>query len=392
MLAAATAWDELACQSQITASSYGSTLAELAGGPWTGPASMAMRTAAVPYVAWLTATTERIEQAATGAKAAAAAYEAAFALTVPPPVIAANRAQLMLLIATNFFGQNTPAIAATEAHYAQMWAQDAVAMYGYAGSSATAAKVAPFIPPPQTTSTAGLGSQAAAAGHAAVTAPVPPASAPTHLTFVPQALHALAQPSAVAQPPAALPTASPNPPVTVPAGLTSFNNAAHLVLSYTSGSAAHATNIGMRALLGFDEINGAVEESKIFGLLPKDAGAAAEALGSKPWLTASFGGTSVGVGAPVSADFGQAGRVGALSVPAGFPGVGHGEVQLVAAAALDKTNAVIANDDAGNALAGMAGPPGTSARLAGVGGAYGYRAVPRYGYRHRVMPRRRGAG
>ena len=37
-----------------------------------------------------------------------------FAATVPPPVIAANRALLAMLIATNFLGQNTPAIAATE--------------------------------------------------------------------------------------------------------------------------------------------------------------------------------------------------------------------------------------------------------------------------------------
>jgi PPE-repeat protein len=47
-------------------------------------------------------------------------------------------------MATNFLGQNTPAIAATEAHYAEMWAQDAAAMYGYAGSSATASQVTPF--------------------------------------------------------------------------------------------------------------------------------------------------------------------------------------------------------------------------------------------------------
>jgi PPE-repeat protein len=66
-----------------------------------------------------------------------AAYEAAFAMTVPPPVIAANRALLMALIATNFFGQKTPAIMATEAQYTEMWAQDAAAMFGYAGASQT---------------------------------------------------------------------------------------------------------------------------------------------------------------------------------------------------------------------------------------------------------------
>ena len=53
-------------------------------------------------------------------------------MTVPPPVIAANRTQLASLTATNIFGQNTPAIAANEAQYGEMWAQDAAAMYGYA--------------------------------------------------------------------------------------------------------------------------------------------------------------------------------------------------------------------------------------------------------------------
>jgi len=70
---------------------------------------------------------------------------------VPPPVIEANRALLQALVATNLFGQNTPAIAATEALYAEMWAQDATAMYGYAGTSATATTLTPFTPAPQTT-------------------------------------------------------------------------------------------------------------------------------------------------------------------------------------------------------------------------------------------------
>jgi PPE family len=56
--------------------------------------------------------------------AAVARTEAAFAATVPPPVIAANRALLASLVVTNFLGQNTSTIAATEAHYAEMWAQD----------------------------------------------------------------------------------------------------------------------------------------------------------------------------------------------------------------------------------------------------------------------------
>ena len=164
MLAAAAAWDGLSAELQSAASSYGSVISALTSGPWLGPSSTAMAAAAAPYAAWMSATAGQAELAATQAKAAAGAYAAAFAATVSPPEIAANRAQLMTLVATNLFGQNTPAIAATEAQYGEMWAQDAAAMYGYAASSAaTTAKVTPFTAAPQTTSTAGLAAQATAA-------------------------------------------------------------------------------------------------------------------------------------------------------------------------------------------------------------------------------------
>ena len=123
------------------------TLAELTGGAWLGPSSASMAAAAAPYVAWMNATAAQAEQTADQARAAAAAYEAAFSAHVPPPLIAANRALLMSLVATNIVGQNTPAIAATEAQYAEMWAQDATAMYGYAGASAAATTLTPLTPP-----------------------------------------------------------------------------------------------------------------------------------------------------------------------------------------------------------------------------------------------------
>jgi PPE-repeat protein len=164
MLAAGAAWDGLSAELQSAASSYGSVISALTGGPWLGPSSTAMAAAVAPYVAWMSATAGQAELAATQAKAAAAAYASAFAATVSPPEIAANRAQLMALVATNLFGQNTPAIAATEAQYGEMWAQDAAAMYGYAASSAaTTAKVTQFTAAPQTTNTAGLAAQASAA-------------------------------------------------------------------------------------------------------------------------------------------------------------------------------------------------------------------------------------
>lgn len=166
MLAASAAWDELAAELQSTAAAYRATIESLAAGPWTGPSSIAMAAAATPYVAWINATGVQAELAGTQAKLAAAAYETAFAAMVPPPVIAANRALLMSLIATNILGQNTPAIMATEAHYMEMWAQDAAAMYAYAGSSASASQLTPFTEPPQTTNGAGTALQSAAVSQA----------------------------------------------------------------------------------------------------------------------------------------------------------------------------------------------------------------------------------
>ena len=135
---ASVAWNLLAAELDSAANQYQTTINVLADDDWRGPTSATMAAAVAPYISWMGTTGAQAEQAAAQASAAAAAYEAAFALTVPPPEIAANRAQLAMLVATNVLGQNTPAIAATEALYGEMWAQDAAAMYGYAGSSAAA--------------------------------------------------------------------------------------------------------------------------------------------------------------------------------------------------------------------------------------------------------------
>ncbi len=147
MLAAAAAWSGLAADLQAAASGHRLAISELTSGPWLGPASASMLAAATPFVVFLDSSAAEAEQAASQAFAAAAAYEAAFAASIPPPVIAANRALLAALVATNFVGQNTPAIAATEALYAEFWAQDAAAMYNYAGSSAAAAQFAELPEP-----------------------------------------------------------------------------------------------------------------------------------------------------------------------------------------------------------------------------------------------------
>jgi PPE-repeat protein len=161
LMTAAATWKGLAADLFATASSYRSVIAVLSAS-WMGPSSIAMAAAAGPYVAWLGATAAQAEATAAQAKAAVAAYEVAFAMTVPPPVIAANRALLVQLIATNIFGQNTPAIAAADAQYAEMWAQDAAAMFGYSGTSAAASTLTPFTSPPRSANPAALVDQAAA--------------------------------------------------------------------------------------------------------------------------------------------------------------------------------------------------------------------------------------
>jgi PPE-repeat protein len=197
MLAAAAAWNALAADLSSAASSYGSVVSALTSGPWVGPSSMAMAAAAAPYVAWMGATAEQAELAGAQAQAAAAAFAEAFAMTVPPLEVAANRAQLMMLVATNFFGQNTPAIAANWAHYFEMWAQDAAAMFGYAANSAAAtAPVTPFNAAPQTTNLAGLAAQGAASAHTGASTGAGVQSALSQLVnLVPHALNSLSSPS-----------------------------------------------------------------------------------------------------------------------------------------------------------------------------------------------------
>ncbi|OBH63937.1 hypothetical protein A5684_10675 [Mycobacterium intracellulare] len=173
---AASAWDGLAAELSSSASSFNTVVTDLAAGPWTGPSSVSMTAAAAPYVQWLLIAAAEAEVAAIRARLAALAFEGAVVATVPLPAVLANRARLLILIATNFFGQNTAAIAQTELEYVEMWAQDVAAMVGYHAGAQTLVETLPaFTPPP-----AGLGGGAASAGLAGladlVTAPLTLAS------------------------------------------------------------------------------------------------------------------------------------------------------------------------------------------------------------------------
>jgi PPE-repeat protein len=160
LLAAAAAWEALATELHSAADSYQAVVSELTSGPWWGPSSASMSAAGASNAAWLRVTAAQADESCAQAKSAAAAYQTAFSAMVPPAVVAANRSQLSTLVATNAFGMNAQAIAATEAQYGEMWAQDLAAMFGYAASSGSSTVLTPFSPPPQTTNSVGLIDQA----------------------------------------------------------------------------------------------------------------------------------------------------------------------------------------------------------------------------------------
>jgi PPE-repeat protein len=363
LVVAASAWDGLAAAMSSAASSYQSAILELTGAQWLGAASVSMAAAAFPYVQWMNTTAAQAELTANQARSAAAAYEAAFTATVPPPVIAANRALLMALVATNIFGQNTAAIAATEAQYGEMWAQDAAAMYGYAGASAAATTLTPFSAPAQNTNAAAVGAQSVSAAASSA---------------VPNALGSLASGASSFDPVTWLLGVLQSPLGTA---LNTFSTAVSMPINSVGNSGS---------FLAVDAIYfvAPLITAAFPGLAPVAPAAAAA-----PWaaaasdvsgMTAGAGSALAGSvsGADVSAGLGRAASVGDLSVPQSW-GSAAPEIRLAAR---------------GLSMAGLDALP--QAEAAGPGGWFGGMPpigsvvnAPRIGEgpsqprsRHRVIP------
>ncbi len=316
MLAAATAWQSLAEELSSVAANYGSILSTLTGGPWTGASSMAMAAAAAPYVTWLSATGEQAQQAAAQATAAVSAYETAYAATIPPPLVAANRSLLAALVATNILGQNTPAIMSTEALYAEMWAQDASAMYGYAGASATASQVNPFTSPPQTTNPGGLANQVAAAAQSTGTSSGTDvetllSSGPQLISGTPQALQSLSAPQTLSG------LAS-----TATDTSTSTSSSSSMSLLNELSTPMKFASMPMSMLSKLFTAGSTATAAKAATTAANELGAAQAAgigSGTGALTLSGFGGLGQGLPA-VSAGMGHATTAGALSVPTAWTG------------------------------------------------------------------------
>ncbi|MCV7196469.1 PPE family protein [Mycobacterium angelicum] len=299
MLAAANAWDGLAAVLNSAAVSYASVVAGLAAESWMGPASASMAAAAAPYAAWLSIAATQAEQTAAQARTAAAAFEAAFAMTVPPPLIAANRSQLLSLIATNILGHNSPAIEALQADYAEMWAQDAAAMYGYAGASEAASTLSPFSQPSQAADPA-----AAAAGAAGATTSTQAVLGQLS-SIAPQALQGLASPGSTATLPSAA-AVQPAASISIPTPIGDLDIVAcYIAITATASLALSAVNTTRPWIYAYGGNHSPA---------PVPSGGLEPTQGEGIASIAPAPGAGAG-GAAASAGVGEATLVGALSVP-----------------------------------------------------------------------------
>jgi len=371
LMAASSSFNNLSSELSSNAASYESVISQLTGSEWQGPSSEAMAAAAQPYIGWLTTTSGQLREAATQAMASAAAYETAFSASIPPPVIAANRATLAALVATNILGQNTPAIAANEAMYGEFWAQDAAAMYGYASASAAAATLSPLTPPAETTNPAAQGQQAGAVSNA-VASNGTTATLNNTLGSLQSAVGSSANPlQSLASSAQSLPAGGLLSAVNGLLGVPIVSNGIYNVGVTLAWNSAMMT--ATLPLLGHF-LAGAPFGVTLGDVTPLGAG-----LG--------FGSTLAGATAPMGgsamlAGMGSASSVGGMSVPAAWSAAAPAETGATLAgsgwtAAADET--------AGMGGGGMQGVMPGMASAGGRGGGYGM--GPRYGVKPKVMPK-----
>ncbi|ORA25291.1 hypothetical protein BST12_03105 [Mycobacterium angelicum] len=378
MTAAASAWNGLAVELDSAATCYETLITQLTGEEWLGPASTAMADAVTPYVVWTRAAAAQAEQTAMQARASAAAYETALAAMVPPPQILANRMQLAELRSTNIYGHNSAAIAALEAEYGQMWAQDAAAMYEYAAANASATRLTPFEQPPHIVNPAAGAGQGAAVAHAAATAAGPSQSALARLiSGIPQALSGLSGPIASH-------LLADNPLQwlwQILFGTTVFPTSIAALLTDLQPYASFFYNTEGLPYFSIGMANNFVQSSKTLGLLGGSTAAAAS--GAAQSGLAGLGGL-LGSGGPVSASMGHSSSLGRLSVPPSWAGAGPQPEPMPVRMPIETLKFTPdAAAGSGNMLGGMplAGP-GHSASGSG----------PRYGVRPTVMARPPFAG
>jgi PPE-repeat protein len=370
LLAASTAWSNLAAELSTTATSWDSIIGTLTGEQWTGAGSTAAAAAAQPYIGWLTKTSAAAEQAAAQAQASAAAYEAAFSGVVPPAEIAANRSLLATLVATNFLGINAAAIAATEAQYAEMWVQDAVTLTTYEAASTAAAVLQPLTPAAPTTTPTAAATQSLAVTQAATATP-----AASGLTGILSDLTGL-----ISGDPASIGTGLFN---ALPVPVQNFLNAVDgffgtpLIfdgVQEVGVTAAWFVGNTIPTSISLGHTLAATTPAAIAGVSSVTPLTGAAAIGEGTLVNSVMG-------SGATAGLGGASAVGGLSVPASWSSAAPATLAS-STAPLEGSGWTAATDEAGSGpVSGMM--PG----MATAGKGAGAFAGPRYGFKPTVMPK-----
>jgi PPE-repeat protein len=170
LIEASGAWQRLGTSLEESAGINGAALSSLTGA-WHGPSAVAMTQAVEPFLTWLRTTAQQCQQVAVAAQDAVAAFNSVRASVVPVASVSANRTRLAQLLATNRFGINLPAIAATEDEYQGIWANNSAAMSRYQAASAQATTLLQkFSSPSAIANPAGTAAQASATSSATTSA------------------------------------------------------------------------------------------------------------------------------------------------------------------------------------------------------------------------------
>jgi PPE-repeat protein len=285
-------------------------------------------------------------------------------------------------------GQNTGIIAQLQAQYGEMWAQNASAMYTYAGQNATLSKMTSYSSPPQVASpTAGAtqgASNAVATGTSAGTAQNALSQVMSNNTST---LQSLASPSTITS------------NQTLASGLSGFFSEIWFLLT---GQTLLASNLG-QLLNGYAPFasffynteglpyfsvgmgNFGVQMAKSAGVLGGAAPAAAKAATGAAQGLGGLGAALGGGGGQVAAGLGSGAHVAGLSVPQSWPGATAATVAKPISAVPVSEVITAPESGAGNLVGGVP--------AAGVGGPVrGAGAGPRYGFKPTVMARPLSAG
>jgi len=299
-----------------------------------------------------------------------------FASVVPPPLIAANRAELAQAVQTNILGLNNSVIAQLEAQYGEFWANNASAMYGYAGSSAAATKISSFTDAPA------IANPAAALSSTASTAATPATSIQSYLQGILTNVQARIQ---------SLTGPFIGPTATGRTGLTEiwFLLTGQTILptnlgALTNGYAPFASFFYNTEGLPYFSVgmgNFGTQIAKSAGWL---GGAAPAAAAAVPKGIGGLGGAAGGAGGQVAAGLGHGAHVAGLSVPNSWPGATLPSAAKPMSAIPVSEPITSGESGAGNLVGGM--PVG------GTGAARGAGAGPRYGFKPTVMARPMSAG